>query len=155
LGEDRAITPDDVLKNWNELSNHRAATDLEERMVRAIRQWQPEIVLTSAANPQNQDPVGTCINRIVLSAARKSGDAHTYPTHLSRLGLAVWKPKRIFASHGASHGPSQRATIEILRAQISPKMMSSLAELADQSRGLLGDDSPASRALGFDLLLDE
>jgi photosystem II stability/assembly factor-like uncharacterized protein len=151
LGEDRAVTPDDVMKNWSELADRKGVAELEERVVRAIRQWRPEIILTNAANPQNLDPVGACVNKIVLAAARKSGDATAYPDHLSQLGLQAWKPKRVFASH--SH--SQRATMEIYRAQMSPKMLSSLAELADQPRGLLGDDSSHPSTLGFDLLQDE
>lgn len=150
LGEDRAVTPDDVTKYWNERSN-QTVTDLEERIVRSIRQWRPEIIITSAANPQDLDPVGACVSRIVLSAAKKSGDPAAYAHQLSNLGMAAWKPKRVFAAHGQS----QRATVEIHRSQISPKMLSSLAELADQSRGLLGDDSVLPRTLGFDLLQDE
>lgn len=151
LTEDQANDPAVVTAKWNAATDGRASAALEERFVLSIRQWRPEVVITTDPNSRTDDPVGAAINQFVMAAVAKTGDPTAYSDQISQLGLEAWKPKRVFVAHSQQ----RRGVVEIHRSQLCPRLLTSLAELAETARTTLSDANAKNVVYGFDVVLDQ
>ncbi len=136
---------------WNRANDGQGIERLEARLVRQIRQWRPEVVVTHAASPRGDDPLGHVINQLVLRAAERAADGTRFPEHLTQLGLEPWKVKKVIGS--LSDG--RLGAINVTTSQLAPRFGCSLADLCETPRGLVLDRYTAAPAtLGFQLLID-
>jgi photosystem II stability/assembly factor-like uncharacterized protein len=140
-----------LLGRWEPGDPTRGLQRLEERLVRAVRQWQPDVVVTEPASPRGDEPLAHLVNQVVLSAIERAADAAAYPGQLSRAGLAPWKVSRLFSVSGAdAAGP-----IHITTAQLIPPLGCSIADQAGQAWQLLrqGPQAPPP-TIGLRLLVN-
>jgi hypothetical protein len=143
-------TPQHFIDGWDRTHDGRGKQMLEAHLVRQIRLWRPEIIVTGRANgakPQAADgALEDLIAQLVVSAAEKAGDATSYPQQITESGLEPWQAKRVFAPAGAG-GPE---TIELSTSEVLLRMGGSAADAAAESRGLLQDStSSAASTLAF------
>ena len=125
---------------------------LEELMVRRIRQWRPEVVVTEAASPRGDRPLSHVINQLVLSAVRNAADATSHPDHATVAGLQPWTVKKVFSVDAED----EQATVTLTTAQLAARLGCSVADQAAEGYSLVCSRyEPVPVTVGFRLLLDE
>ncbi|TWT33104.1 YCF48-related protein [Blastopirellula retiformator] len=138
----------EIVKRWNQANDGEALKRAEERLVRKLRTWRPQVVLTEYADPRGLDATGYLINQIVLSAVEKAADSNAYPEHLESLRLAPWQTKKVFAS--LPKGVD--GAITITTSQIAPQLAMSFNEHAAAARSLLEEEAtPPPASISFEL----
>ena len=145
------LTPQAVMDHWNAATDGKAAALLEEHLVRRIRTWRPEVVITENVSPRGENPLAHVTNQVVLGAIDKAADASAYAEQHTALGLEAWSVKKVFSVQQGS----RQGTVNLSPSQWSAALARSLADVAESGRSLLVDDvQPAPTAIGLSLLVD-
>ncbi len=118
---------------WNRLYTGQGIERLEEHLVRRIRLWRPEVVLTSAAAPAGDDPLGHLVNQLVLRAIDDAASSDKFAEQLSVGGLTTWTVKKVAGTLPLG----KLGTINLNTAQLAPRLARSLSDYAGASRGML------------------
>jgi len=110
-------------------------TQLRERLVATIRQWRPEILVTSDfTNPFADSAVEELVLREVTEAARLSGDPSVFPHHLTELGLAPWTVQKVYLTTKSS----RLGDVHLTSADPTTRFGMPLEEMTFVSRNLVG-----------------
>ncbi len=128
-----------VIDCWDRFHGGRGLQELESHLVRQIRIWRPEIVVTNLAGPTGDDAAEQLIAQVVAGAIRKAGDPRAFPDQIALAGLEPWQVKRAYGSMP----PGTRGAIELMTAQLAPRLGRSLADVAAPGPGSAG--GPLSR----------
>ena len=106
---------------------------LEEHLVRRIRQWRPEVIVTEDVSPRGENPLAHLTNQVTLAAVAKAADAKAYSAAKSGR-----RPRAVEGEKGLHAATSERqAVVNITPAQWSPRLGRSLADMAESGRALL------------------
>ncbi len=140
-----------IVDGWNGVHRGRGQEAFEEHIVRRIRQWRPDVVLTEPASPRGDDPLGHLTNQAVLAAVERAADAAAYPRQIALGGLEPWRVRKVYSSLGGD----VQGTLNVTTSQLASRLGRSLAEQAQYGSDLIRHEyqSP-SQTLGFRLLLD-
>ncbi len=137
---------------WDRANDGRGVALLEELVVRKIRQWRPEVLVTEAASPHSTHPLSYVINQLIQTAVANAADATWHPDHATIAGLPPWSVKKVFCV-AAEDDP---ATVTLNTSQLAPRLGRSLAEQAADGYALVCSDYEKSPVtLGFRLLHDQ
>ncbi|MHB8867063.1 MAG: YCF48-related protein, partial [Pirellulaceae bacterium] len=146
------LSSQDLIGTWDRVNDGHSVALLEELMVRRIRQWRPEVVVTEAASPRGDRPLSHIINQLVLSAVRNAADATSHPDHATVAGLQPWTVKKVFSVDAND----EQATVTLPTAQLAARLGCSVADQAAAGYALVcGRYEPVPVTVGFRLLLDE
>lgn len=141
-----------LVETWNRSNDGAALDRLEGWLVRQIRLWRPEVVVTHAARPQGDQPLEHVINQLTLRAAQQAADPTRYPEHFTQMGLEAWRAKKVFGSLP----PGETGTLNVTTVQLAPRLGRCLADQAEAARGLIERRyRPPPASLGFRLFLDD
>ena len=144
-------TPEKWTADWDRVNDGQAISRLETHLVRQIRQWRPEIVVTHAASMRGSDPLGHMLNQVVLRAVEQAADATRYPEHSTQLGLNPWTVRKVFGALPAA----QLGAVNVTSSQLAPRLGASMADVAQSARAQVDADyQPPAAAIGFQLLID-
>ena len=131
---------------------HRALEQLEAYLVRQIRLWRPDVLVTKDPSSAGVDPLAELVGTAVAAAAIKAEDPSAFNRQITLAGLAPWKVKRIYAATR----PGVSGTINLATSQLAPRLGRSLADVAATPRGLVSNRCQAWPAsIGFRLVQDE
>jgi photosystem II stability/assembly factor-like uncharacterized protein len=145
------LSPQAVMDYWNSACDGKATALLEEHLVRRIRTWRPEVVVTENVTSRGEAPLAHVTSQIVLTAVAKAADPAAFPEQSSQQGLEPWKVKKVFGVHSAS----RQGTVNMVPSQWSPRLARSLADVADSGRSLIvSQPQAAPTTLGLSLLVD-
>jgi hypothetical protein len=146
------LASQDLIKNWDRANDGRGVALLEELIVRRIRQWRPEVIVTEAASPRGDRPLAHIVNQLVLSSVRHAADPTVHPDHTLIAGLEPWTVKKVFSAADVA----EQATVKITTAQLATRHGRSVADLAsDGFAMILPQYHRRPVTVGFRLLLDE
>ncbi len=135
-----------MLDGWNRANDGRALENLELHLVRLIRQWRPEIIVTHAAHSAEHHPADPLINQVLLRAVTAAEDGTQYPALGVDVGLAPWKVQKVFGA--LPH--EQHGTVNLNTAQLAPRLGKSLANEAASARALLTSNmEEVPQSIGF------
>ena len=96
-----------IVDGWNRMYAGQGVERLEEHLVRQIRTWRPEIVVTSAASPGGDDPLGHLVNQVVLARSRMPATTRNSPSNWPTSGSVLGRSKKSPAAcPPASSAPS-------------------------------------------------
>lgn len=144
-------TTDALLARWNAANDGQALQRLEEHLVRRIRQWRPETIVTEDVSPRGDNPLAHLTNQVTFAAVEKAADATAYPDQINQAGLAAWRVKKVFTLLP----PENQGLVNITPSQWAPRLGRSVAEQAEAGRGLIARDCVASpRNIGLKLFID-
>ena len=141
-----------IVAGWDAAGDHHALEQLEAYLVRQIRLWRPDVLVTKDPSSGGVDPLAELVGTAVAAAAIKAEDPSALSRQITLAGLAPWKVKRIYAATR----PGVSGTINLATSQLAPRLGRSLADVAATPRGLVSNrcqDWPAS--IGFRLVQDE
>ncbi len=124
---------------------------LEEHIVRQLRLWRPDLVITNNTNSGDVDQLGPIIGKAVLQAVDKAADPKCYPGQIADGGLSPWQAKKVCTPvESSGHG-----LMDLSASQFSARLGRSLAEAAAEPRGLIADRfCPSPVSLEFSTLAD-
>jgi len=143
--------PAAIVADWERWHGPRGRELLEARVVRQIRMWRPEIVITEPASPRGDDPLGQMVNQAVLAAADKAGEAAQFAEQIGTAGLAPWKVKKVYSSLGGDVA----GNVNLTTSQLAPRLGGSLVDHARRGWQLLRTrhETPP-QTYGFRLLIN-
>ncbi|HVC96656.1 MAG TPA: YCF48-related protein [Pirellulales bacterium] len=145
------LSAEQLVDGWDRANDGQGIERLEAHLVRQVRTWRPDIVLTHAASPRGDDRLGHVVNQIVLRAVEQAADVTRFPEQIGQMGLDAWQVKKVFGSLP----PGQLGTINLNTAQVANRLGASLADYAAGPRGLIVDEyTPGPATLGFVLHVD-
>ncbi|MCO6456658.1 MAG: hypothetical protein J5I93_15275, partial [Pirellulaceae bacterium] len=136
---------------WDLFADGQGTHLLEQHIVRRIRQWRPDVVVTETMSPHGNRPLAHLTNQLVLSAVQKAGDPTAFSDQLTLGGLRPWTVQKVF-SHARD---DETAAVTINPSQLAPRLGQSLADQATHGSSLLRSAyQPTASSHGFRLLLN-
>jgi photosystem II stability/assembly factor-like uncharacterized protein len=146
-----SMSAQSILDDWNRSNRGQGRRQLEDHLVRAIRQWRPDVVVTEPANPREGDAVAHVVNQALLAAVNRAADPSSCPRHVSQAGLEPWQVKKVFSCLGADVG----GTLNLTASQLAPRSGCPLSDQAERGWALLRETYlPPPQTLGFRLLIN-
>ncbi|MEE9602444.1 MAG: YCF48-related protein, partial [Thermoguttaceae bacterium] len=146
------LSIDQLVGGLDRANDGRAIERLEERVVRKIRMWRPEVIVTHDAAPQGDRPLAHLINQVVLRAVEAAADPTQHVVLAREVGLAPWRVKKVYGTLP----PGERGSTNLNTTALVPQLGRSPADVASSPRGLVAtayDQSPSE--IGFHLLVDD
>jgi len=143
-----AVTDAQILEAWDVIHDGRGAAMLEAHLVRQIRMWRPEVVVTD--DPRGSgEAASRLISQTVLRAVERAADPQALPEQIALAGLEPWRVKKVYASLGAGdHG-----TTDVPSVQLAPRLGRTLADVAAGPRALVESEFAApATSYAFQLL---
>ncbi len=139
---------DKTLAVWDRTCGGRGRERLEEYIVRSIRQWRPNVIVTEPADSRNARPVDVLINTIVNTAVEKAADSRAYPAQLSVARLSPWQVTKVFSRKPQG----EKGSFRLATSEHAPRLGRSYADHAASARGLVSTRySVAPDVVEFDL----
>jgi len=139
------LDADRLVDLWNQSNDGQGMQNLTRHVVREIRVWRPEVIVTHEPDPTGRNPLGHLVSQAVLEAVERAADPTSFPEQITHIGLSPWKTKKVFASLGeGAHGATDLST-----SQLATRLGGSLADVAVLPRALIEDRfhaAPASLA---------
>jgi photosystem II stability/assembly factor-like uncharacterized protein len=145
------LTARQIVDGWDRASGagNSGRVAMELHLVRQIRMWRPDVLVTHDADPRRSDPVEELICQAVLDAIGKAADPAWRVPQMTAADLRPWQVKKVFGILP----PGVRGSPEVTTTQYSPRLGRSLADVVAAPRGLLEDHfRPCPATLGFRLL---
>jgi photosystem II stability/assembly factor-like uncharacterized protein len=139
-----------VLEAWDRVHGGRGLEALEAHLVRVIRTWRPEVLVT-------QDPAAgddgalRLLGQTVLKASAMAAEPTAFRESMAQVGLEPWQVKRVLSALG----PGAQGVVQVTTAQLADHLGCSLGDVGAKARGLVDDQfrvAPAS--LGFQFAMD-
>ena len=137
---------------WNELYGGRARTEWESYLVRVIRIWRPEVIVTRESSSEVDNPVGRLVSQAILQAVSPAADPKACSDQIVHAGLEPWQVRRVFAALA----PGLRGDINLSSGQVAERIGRSLEDLAFDASALIDTRfrlRPPSQ--GFQVLFDQ
>lgn len=116
---------------------------VEDEIVRAIRMWRPDVVLTVAGDSDDADGFASLVHHSVRQGVTSAAGTETTDRRGALSGLPPWSARRIF-TEVAPQSPRARM---VSSTQSIIALGRTVGELADDARRLLLDAQPASPTL--------
>ena len=138
------LSRDQIVAGWDLANDGRGLAALAAELVRQIRQWRPEIVVTEPPR-LGDDPAAQLVGQAVVEAVEQAADANAF-RQTTIAALEPWRVKKVFTLlppglHGAPDLPT---------AQTAPALGRALSDMADAGRALLFDRTgPVPATIGF------
>ncbi|HWB12417.1 MAG TPA: YCF48-related protein [Pirellulales bacterium] len=148
---DVARTAEQIVEAWDKLNDGEGIDRVEAHVIKQIRCWRPEVVVTHAASLGGENPAGHVMNQIVLEAVERAADPTRFPEQLAQMGLEAWRVRKVFGRLP----DGQLGDVNLSTAQLAPRLAESLADHAAGPRGLIGREFRAPPPnVGFRLYVD-
>ena len=144
-------TGEAILAYWNDVSDGQASRNAIAHLVRRIRTWRPEVILTEDVSTRGENPLGHLTNQLVLAAVQQAADPAFAPEQTSHAGLEPWKIKKVYSVQNNGRA----GAITLSAAQWAPRLGGSIGEYAQRGSGLvLADYDRGPAQINLSLLLD-
>jgi photosystem II stability/assembly factor-like uncharacterized protein/TolA-binding protein len=131
--------PRTLLAAWDRLHADGAADQLLRQLVLALRVWRPDVVLTDHPDAVvSGSGADALVAEAVREAFQRAADPRAYPEQLQPLGLALWKPSKLYACWDG-HTSAQvvlDTTANLASLEGAPR------EFATPAAGLLSEPAP-------------
>jgi photosystem II stability/assembly factor-like uncharacterized protein/tetratricopeptide (TPR) repeat protein len=122
-----------IVEAWDGVNGGRGIEALQAHIVRQIRTWRPEAIVTGDARSDDDDPLAALLHQAVTQAAGQAADAAAFPEQIAEAGLKPWRVREAYAVLP----PGARGTCDLSTAQFMPGLGRSLSEAVAEPRGLL------------------
>lgn len=146
---------DQLVKHIDKENDGKGIQRIRERLVLALRQYRPEVVLSSHFDPSEsaqKDPVKELVLREMIEAVKMAGDPTAFPYQLTELGLKPWQVKKIHLAL-----PSGKlGDVNITTTEPIVRLGQPVDELVFASYGILNPDLKEKPSiLGFSTQCDQ
>jgi photosystem II stability/assembly factor-like uncharacterized protein len=137
-----------IVEAWNVVHDGRGLAVLDAHLVRQIRLWRPEVIVTADPHATG-DAASRVIAQAIVRAVERAADAAAMPEQIAQAGLAPWRVKKVYAATG----PGDGGPADLTSVQLAPRLGRTLADVAAGPRGLVETEFRVPpQTLGFHLL---
>ncbi len=126
------MNAESTLAGWSS-GDAGGAQRLKEYLVKKIRQWRPDVIVTEPPSPRGERPASHLVNQIVLEAVKAAADSNAEPQQLREAGLPTWQVKRVFCQPQSD----ERADIQLVSTSLAENLGKSLSDAAATGRELV------------------
>ena len=130
---DLALSPMELLDELNRANDGRAIQRIESHLVRELRMWRPDVVVTHDAEAVATEPLAPMIQRLVTESVVAAADPAQFPELSVDAGLSAWQVKKVYGL--LPTGP--RGDVTINASQFAPRLGGTLADWTGPARQLL------------------
>jgi photosystem II stability/assembly factor-like uncharacterized protein len=130
---DLALSADDLFAKLNRANDGRAIQRIEGHLVRELRTWRPDVVVTHDADTASAEPLAPMIQRLVIGSVAAAADEAQFPELATDVGLSAWQVKKVYGLLPAG----SRGDASISASQFAPRLGRALADWAGPARQLL------------------
>lgn len=162
---DLKMPESEILKRFDRIHDKKGAEKFRASLVRLLRTWRPEILLTVDDRMATETPATSTVaaaatektlkkaaaldellRKELLAAVDDAADATRFPEHLSEAGLEPWTVRKVH-----TRLPENVIGEFSFRPwNLSPRLCQPLNEIADTARGLLHEHGePSPQELSF------
>lgn len=146
-----ALPENRITQRWDQENDGQGRERMLELMVRRIRQWRPDVIITEPIEREMSDAASRQLTELAIAAAQQAGDPTAFPDHASLAGLEPWRVNKVFARTSAVSS----ATVRLSTYQLAPNLGSSLSDVAAPAHGLAHREfQRPPTELGLRLLVD-
>jgi photosystem II stability/assembly factor-like uncharacterized protein len=130
---DRALPLDDLVAELNRANDGRALARIEDHLVRQLRMWRPEIVLTQRVPVMDDDPTAALVEQVLARSIATAADPAKALQIGTDVGLPPWQVKQVFGVLPKG----SKGDVRITAGEFAPRLGGSLADTTTPARGLL------------------
>jgi photosystem II stability/assembly factor-like uncharacterized protein len=138
---DLSLSPDELLVELNRANDGRALERIESHLVRELRMWRPEVVVTHHGDAVSAEPLAPMIERLVTESVAAAADPAQFPDLTADAGLSAWQVKRVYgllpAAGTAGRTPVVGGDASNSASQFAPRLGGTLADWTGAARQLL------------------
>ena len=143
--------PPQIVEDWRRAVAPGGMAELHARLVREIRTWRPDAVLTGSSDPRQDEAVVSLVRQATAEAVGKAAGANCFRDQITDAGLEPWRARLAYAA--CQGRPGTAGAVELDTGQLAPALGRSPAKAASGPRGLLCDDfAPSPATLCFEPL---
>jgi photosystem II stability/assembly factor-like uncharacterized protein len=124
---------DRLTQSWPVDPSSSPVQALEEYIVRQIRMWRPDVIVSDTVSPDGSQPLAHLISQVTLRAARDAADPAIFPDQIAMAGLDPWSPKKVFTV--LPNGQQNGLVLDLERLAVH--LGCSLADYSAISRALI------------------
>lgn len=128
-----ALAPDDITAALNRANDGRAAQQLENQLVRQVRMWRPEVIVTHQDELASSEPLAALVVQLVEKSVAAAADPAQFAELAADVGLPPWQVKRVYGLLP----PGARGDEVTLTGAFSARLGTSLADWSSPARELL------------------
>ncbi len=140
-----------LLAGWDPQNKGRPQARLQEYLVRRIRQWRPEIIITEPTQAGDQLPLSHLVSQAVLAAVEAAADPLQESDQAILTGLEPWRVKKVFSFEGRD----APAALNLTTSQLAHRLATSVTDQAQLGwQRLHRQYHWPAQTLGFRLLVN-
>lgn len=141
--DDLVLAPADIAAALNRANDGRAVEQLQSHLVRKLRMWRPEVVVTHHDQWASKEPLAAVMAQFLEKSVAAAADPAQFSELASDVGLPPWQVQRVYGLLP----PGARGDEETLTGAFSARLGTSLADWSAPARELLSTvhSSPADR----------
>jgi photosystem II stability/assembly factor-like uncharacterized protein len=140
-------SPQELFEELNRANDGRAVERVQKYLVRELRTWRPDVVVTHLVAQPESEPLGSLVEQMMNQALVAAADPNQHIELSDELGLTPWHVKKTYGLL-----PNGSRSIErIPTGEFAPRLGTTLADWAEPARRILGVDAAAPD--GIDLLV--
>lgn len=121
-----------MLTAWGDGDADAGLRFAQARLVRTLRMWRPEVVLTHAPSPRGTAPATHFLHQLILEAVEAAGDPAKFPEQIELLGLQSWLPRKVFGYDAEG----MTGSVSLDREQVMFRTAQALDDFCERYRGL-------------------
>src|SRR5690606_40312263 len=91
-----ALPENRITQRWDQENDGQGRERMLELMVRRIRQWRPDVIITEPIEREMTDAASRQLTELAIAAAQPAGDPTAFPDHASLAGLAPSPVNKVF-----------------------------------------------------------
>ncbi|MCA9102447.1 MAG: hypothetical protein KDA63_14900, partial [Planctomycetales bacterium] len=129
------LAPERIAPVWSQLNDGTSLAALERWMIRTIRIWRPDVILTHEATHQASSHLEQTISGLVLTAVDKAGRSQPQGGGSDDDDLPPWKVTKVFGV-----APDGEGSCSMTPWRLSPTLGISPASLAMRAQGVLSPE---------------
>ncbi len=145
------LSSSELLASWDLKHDGQPQARLQEYLVRRIRQWRPEIIITEPTQAGAPVPLSHLVSQAVLAAVEAAADPLQESEQAVVTGLEPWRVKKVFSFEGRD----APAALNLTTSQLAPRLATSVTDQAQLGWQLLHRQyQRPAHTLGFRLLVN-
>ncbi len=123
----------ELLAELNRETDGRALEQVERHVVRTIRMWRPEVIVTGCNETDCSDPRSAILASMIEQGVRAAADSNRFPSLADHEGLPPWQVKKVYACLPEG----QEGDYSISTNDFVPQLGTGLANFTSPCRALL------------------
>jgi photosystem II stability/assembly factor-like uncharacterized protein len=131
--DDLALRSADVLAALDRANDGRAVEQCEAHLVRTLRMWRPDVVVTNGVSGAGSDPGAALLAALLMRSIEAAAEPTRHVELANDVGLPAWQVKKVYSMLP----PTSRGSESLPTGRFAPLLGTTLADFVAPARRLL------------------